>query len=338
MNYLLFVFVFAIILFLYLHIYFHLKTSNDLEVYEIDQPSKQKLEEICDLRQPVLLKFYNDKFLEDLNLANVVENYGAFDIQIRNTKQNDNKAELYLPFILNESIELFKQDNQSKYFTEANELFLEETGLIKIYRYNDAFLRPPMVSKCMYDYIVGSQDTTTPLRYTVNYRNYFLVTHGKITIKLLVPHSSKYLYGENDYLNFEYSSPVNPWNVQTMYKQDFDKIKTMDITLEAGDLVFIPAYWWYSIRFDEISSICSFQYRTYMNTLAICPQLFIHGLQKMNVKREIVKKHPVEERPQEQSHPSQPQQQLQPQPQQPSIQLPQQPPPQEQLELQPANI
>ena len=52
--------IFCIVLFLYLHIFFHLKTSNDLEVYEIDQPSKDKLEEICDLRQPVIFNYESD--------------------------------------------------------------------------------------------------------------------------------------------------------------------------------------------------------------------------------------------------------------------------------------
>ena len=48
-------FVFCVILFFYLHIQFHLKTSDDLEIYEVDQASKEKIEEICDLRQPVLI-------------------------------------------------------------------------------------------------------------------------------------------------------------------------------------------------------------------------------------------------------------------------------------------
>ena len=42
-------FIFCIVLFIYLHIQFHLKTSNDLEVFELDQASKDKLDEICDL-------------------------------------------------------------------------------------------------------------------------------------------------------------------------------------------------------------------------------------------------------------------------------------------------
>jgi hypothetical protein len=50
-------FIFCIVLFIYLHVQFHLKTSEDLEMYEVEQPSKDKLEEICDLRQPVLFDF-----------------------------------------------------------------------------------------------------------------------------------------------------------------------------------------------------------------------------------------------------------------------------------------
>ncbi len=39
-------FVFCAILFFYLHIQFHLKTSDDLEIYEIDNASKERVEEI----------------------------------------------------------------------------------------------------------------------------------------------------------------------------------------------------------------------------------------------------------------------------------------------------
>ena len=52
--------IFCLVLFLYLHIFFHLKTSNDLEIYEIEQPSKDKLEEICDLRQPVRFDYNSE--------------------------------------------------------------------------------------------------------------------------------------------------------------------------------------------------------------------------------------------------------------------------------------
>ena len=49
------IFIFCLTLFFYLHIRFHCKTSDDLEIYEVEQVSKEKIEEICDLRQPVII-------------------------------------------------------------------------------------------------------------------------------------------------------------------------------------------------------------------------------------------------------------------------------------------
>jgi hypothetical protein len=60
-------FIFCLVLFIYLHVQFHLKTGEDLEMYEIDEPSKGKLEEICDIRQPVLFDFDNQKIMDTSN-------------------------------------------------------------------------------------------------------------------------------------------------------------------------------------------------------------------------------------------------------------------------------
>ena len=104
----------------------------------------------------------------------------------------------------------------------------------------------------IYDFLTGSIKSKTPLRYNLNYRNYFYVTSGKVQIKLIPPHSSRYLYGVKDYDNFEFRSPVNVWNVQDDYEQDFDKLKVLDITLKEGEILYIPAYWWYSIHFEKM--------------------------------------------------------------------------------------
>ena len=283
--------IFCIVLFLYLHIYFQLKTSNDLEVYEIEQPSKDKLEEICDLRQPVIFDYQNDSLLESCKINMVAEHYNAFDVKLRNVKELDDNTDLHIPVTLKVAISLFNNDKDSKYIIEKNNDFLEETGLIKNFKYNDAFLRPPMVSNCFYDMVSASQNTETPLQYNVNYRNFYLVTHGKIKIKLIPPKSARYLYPTDDYENFEFRSPLNPWDIQRQYKADFDKIKTLEIELIQGKIVYIPAYWWYSIKFMEpLTTVCVFKYRTYMNTIAILPKLCMKTLQRQNTKREIVKK------------------------------------------------
>lgn len=283
--------VFCSILFIYLHVHFHLKKVDDLEIYEICQPSKEKLEEVCDFRQPVVTDFNNQSIIDMCNLNYVKANYTGYDIKIRNVKERDDETELYIPLGIVESIDLFKKDKESKYMSENNYDFLDESGLIKMYRNNDMFLRPSMVSSCNYDILFASLNVETPLRYEMNYRNYFVVTHGKAIVRLLVPKSKKYLYATNDYDNFEFISPVNPWNVQDEYRADFNKLRTIDVTLITGQMVHIPAYWWYSIKFVKSNTtICVFKYKTYMNTLAISNHLFMRLLQGQNTKRVIAKK------------------------------------------------
>jgi hypothetical protein len=291
------VMIFCVILFMYLHIYFHMKTSNDLEVYEIDQPSKDKLEEVCDLRQPVLFDYANDRLMESCTLTAIRATYGAFDVRLRNVKDAADEADatdLYVPLTLHAVAETLRNDKESRYISENNGDFLEETGLVKTFKYNDAFLRPPMVSKCAYDVMHASPGTATPLRYEVNYRNYYLVTQGGVKMRLIAPNASKYLYPVADYDNFEFRSPVNPWHVQAEHRADFDKIKTMDVDLIAGQIIYIPAYWWCSILFSNDASaattICCFKYRTYMSTVSVLDKLCMWLLQQQNVKRDTIEK------------------------------------------------
>ena len=201
--------IFCLVLFIYLHLLYHLKTSDDLEVYTIDHPSKEKLEDICNLRQPVTFEYQ----LDDPNLQKdqIKKKFGAFDIRVRDVKDSSND---YIFLAFDVSTNLFANDNESKYFTENNQDFLEESGLIKILKQNDAFLRPPLVSNISYDILYGSDNATTPFRYELNHRNFFYVNKGTVNIKLSPPKSGKYLYSKKDYENFEFRSAINPWDVQ----------------------------------------------------------------------------------------------------------------------------
>jgi hypothetical protein len=292
-----------------------MKRSNDLEVYEIEQPSKQRLEEVCDIRQPTTFEYYNEHLLTALSYHGITTNYRAFDIQVRDVsvtgsgsgsgpdgksppeklqKGSDsanNNTVLYIPVTLKIAHEVFQKDTEAKYISENNTDFIDETGLVKVFQLNDDFLRPYMVSTCMYDIMMASVATTTPLRYEVNYRNYFLVTQGRIKILLIPPKDSKYLYPISDYDVFEFRSPVNPWKVQSEYQDDFDKIKTLEVELFQGMIMYIPAYWWYSVQFVvPETSVCSFKYRTHMNSISILPRTMMNVLQNLNIKRDTLEK------------------------------------------------
>ena len=94
-----------------------------MEVYTIERPSKEKLEEICDIRQPVVFDFYNESLLNNCNLVNLDDLYGAFDINMRDISNKDENSELYLPFLLKEAINIFNDDKNEKFISEKNQDF-----------------------------------------------------------------------------------------------------------------------------------------------------------------------------------------------------------------------
>ena len=280
--------VFCLVLFVYLHVYFHFKVCNDLEVYEIDEPSKDKLEEICDLRQPVMFEYMNDNMLKICTRNSIEQTYSAFDVKMRNlTDIIGTDDEMYIPISFTNAIAAIKEDVDKKYLIEKNDEFLEETAMIKIFKYSDSFIRPPMVSNCMYDILIGCDGLRTPFRYDVNYRNYYMVTEGEVRIKLSPPKSTKYLHQYTDYENLEFCSRVNPWDVQAQYRNDFAKTKCLEVIVKRGFMIYMPAFWWHSIEFGKGATVASFKYRTYMNNVAILPKLCMQILQNQNIKHRI---------------------------------------------------
>ena len=277
------IFIFSIILFLYLHIQYHLKTSNDLEIYELSDVSKYTLEEICDMRQPILLDVSSKEqsIINTTNKQSLIDNYPIFEMKICEKQESNN---ISLPLHICAKM---LNDENNMYISEGNQDFLIETGVIKNMSYNDEFLRPNMVSNCYYDVMLGSDNITSTLKYDLNYRNYYIATQGNVSVKLIPPKCSKYLYLETDYENFKFTSPIDPWNPQHKYKADFDKVKCLEINLEIGKILFIPAYWWYSFQFNNNASVSCLKYRTYMNNIAISPHIILYALQNQNITRTL---------------------------------------------------
>lgn len=281
-------FIFLIVLFLYLHIQYHLKVSDDLEVYDlIEEPCKEKLEEICEFRQPVRMSMRNDELINICEINNVTNKFSAFDVNIRNVKRvNKNDDVMCVPLRLGDALQVIHNDKESKYLVECNSGFLSDTGIHKTYRNTDTLLRPYMLAFSKYDYLFGSKGAQTPFRYDIHFRNYIYVVSGTVRVKLASPKSSKYLEECKDYEHFEFRTSLNPWDVQDIYKRNFDKVKCLDVELTKGQLLFIPAYWWNSIEFDEQTVVSTFKYDSYMSHLTTGHNYLINFLQLQNIKRE----------------------------------------------------
>lgn len=249
----------CIVVFVYMHVVYQLKTSNDLEIFNLGTPDKIQLEEVCCMRQPILFDFWKDEFAQcipnnfqyDVFDVNVVDNSGSILLCVE-------KAKL-----------LF---SKSKCLTERNSDFLKETLLCRIMEKHDSLLRPHMIARTQYDLIFGSTDACTKLRYSNWHRNYFLVASGEVTVKLAPPRNSRVLDVQKD--SNDFYSLTNAW--------DAPKVKFLEFVIKPGQMVYIPAYWWYSFKLGKDASVLGFQYCTFMNVIAILPDIINTVLQQQN--------------------------------------------------------
>jgi hypothetical protein len=280
--------VFILVLFVYLHIYSNIKTSNYLEIYEIDNVSKEKFEELCNIKQPILFNQIelDNTILNKLKLDNINSLYGNFDINLI----NKNDTRINLPININKCIELFNNDISNLYISENNTDFLEETTLNKLYDNLDIFLRPPGTCKIIYDLLLASKNTYSFLKSSFYCRNFFLVNEGSVEVTLCTPNNFKYLHTNFDHQNFENISKIDIYNIEDIYKKDFSKVKLLRVILNKNQLLQIPPYWYYSIKFTEDNTeLLSFKYSTFMNMISNAPKLFLKFLQDKNIKKILTK-------------------------------------------------
>lgn len=288
------IFIFLIILFLYIHITSQYKRSEDLEIYEMDYTTNTHLQEVCDVKQPVLFnheanfpEFFDEITIDSLALS------GINDVKLKESSdyfiESDETID-YVVLSMQSSLQLINADTKSAYFIENNEEFISDSKVYSSFQKNDEMLKPSFVAQTKYDLLMGSKNTVMPLRYHTYYRKFICVTSGKISIKMTPWKSHKYLYPIKDYDNYDFRSPINVWNTQQKYKQEMDKIKFLEFDVNKGNILYIPPYWWYSIKFSsETSIICEFNYSSIMNCISNIPNYLLYFMQQQNTKTHSAK-------------------------------------------------
>jgi hypothetical protein len=293
LNFLLFI----IVLVIYIHIINQLKTSEDLEVYEMDYTNNQYLQEVCNIKQPVLFNYdsVSPEFYEQIN-ADIFTNHDKHDVKVKDVRDYyKNESIDYIVLPSSSATNLMKTDTQSNYFTENNEDFIENADLYHIFHSNDTFLKPQLSMITKYDIMTGSSKSVTPLRYHTDFRKFMSVHSGKVKIKMTPWKSHKYLHPLRDFENYEFRSRMNVWKPDKTHKHDFDKLRFLEFDITPGHTLHIPPYWWYSIQFNDDSDtiVTSMTYNSVMNCVSNLPNWGMYYLQQTNTKTKITKTLPI---------------------------------------------
>jgi hypothetical protein len=275
--------IFCVVLFVYIHVYNHIKTSSYLEVYEIENLSKDKFEDINNFKQPLLLNNYT--LLNNITVEYLTSNYPTFDLNLYN-KQSDS----FLKIKMEEFESIITSDDSNNYISYDNKEFLDETTLEKVLSSNDSFFRPYNICNKSYDIIMGRKNSVSKLKYSINSRNILYLSSGQIEVTLCPPKYYKNLHVKKNYELLDFYSAIDINNIQPIYKNDYHKVKFLRVLLNANQVLIIPPYWFYSIKFLEENTIVFFNsYRTFTSSLAIIPDLFIQMLQQNNLKLNMIK-------------------------------------------------
>ena len=278
MNTIIAIVIFFIVLFFYIHIYYHLKTSSDLEVYDLENTLNPNFDNICSLKQPVL--FVNDFFanINEFTQVNLIKYYNQFDIKLRNSNSNFEFPNMELYKVINLESG-FKNIKSNKFiYSENNTSFICEAGLNKLIRQNDEFLRPPFICNSSYDLMIGS-GCYTPIKYGVACKHYLIPVESDLQIKLVPPRYNCFLNIQKDYEYFQFVSSENLWT-DTFNK----KIKSITFYVKVGQSLLIPPYWSYSLHFPSPNIVLSLSYYSLMNLVSLTPDLTMYFFQQQNIK------------------------------------------------------
>ena len=258
-----FLIIFIIVLFIYIHLQFHWKVSDDTDIAHVTFPEKNFLETMGDIRQPFIFDTTNDSsfLISPTNIdVNMFKNYNDDKITVpHNTMISALKQEAYL------------SKNNSNFFQECG--FNEKNSDLM------TLLRPYFCNSSHHDILFGNHSITTPLLYSLNYRNYLYVCEGDVELILVPPKYSNYLLEDNNK-----TSLIDIWNPSQDHSNILQNIESIKVPLTKGNILFLPAYWWHSIKFNSFSCVSILSFRTYMNTVAITPQLIRDFIKEQNIK------------------------------------------------------
>jgi len=286
--------VFLLMLILYSQIIFQLKKGDDLEIYETDFTTNRELNDSANLKQPFIFSFSNyDNNLKMISLNQLITDYGSFDVFVKDNRDYyADKPCNSIVLTLTASTVLMKTDSDSKYYSDSNQYFIEETGIQKYYNQFDKYLKPFLSVFSKYDVIFGSVGATTPLIYHTYERRYLYVTSGKLLVKMTPWRSTKYAVINKNYKEYEFSSPLNVWKPQESYIGGFHKMKFLEFTVYPGNILYVPPFWHYSIQFlkdekEENHLVHVFNYGSAMNVLSNTFNLGHHYYEKFASKKKI---------------------------------------------------
>lgn len=268
---------FFIILFTYIHLQHQLKTGEDLEVYEYEYVSSAGLQEITQLKQPVLFSLQlpslrDNPHLDPIHVKDIREYYRP------NTTSTDS-----ITLSQTSGRGLLDTDSKSLFYSDRNQTSIAiSEKWTKWFETIDPFLQPAFTIYREYDVLYGSQNSHTITMFHRESHAYIYLPEetnpSPIRVKMTPWSSRTFLDHESDYTYYEF------WSKTNLFEKN-EKIRCLDFLVKPGYVLYIPPYWFYSLEYqNKTSEVCMAKYTTGANLLANAKHIGKYWLQQQNIQ------------------------------------------------------
>jgi len=267
------VLVFSIVLLVYLHMVHQRRVHNDNEVNILEINNPETLTDVSELRVPFVFRrdvqvirssglTYNGLLeIEDNSSVRVLDISG--DVVTSSSKPWN---------VFSDAL----RNGGQKASCENVEWPLK-LGRIQplVERYNDFW--KPYMNVCSTNTIaIGSSGTKTQFRQSSQGRQYITCLDGRVNVSLLMS-------------NVSGGDISTDGEDRVLKNYDTDKeTNVLTVTLEVGEVLCVPPYWWYSLVFGECALTMVSKYRSLANYLGNIDTIGMAILRRFNTHKRIM--------------------------------------------------
>ncbi len=256
-----------ILILIFINIRYNLKVNNQLTILQLNNPSKNILEDNLNLKSPTVITNSMTKW-DDLELFSpqkLSERNIKIELKLNTTISEQQKTDL----VITSSTEFLKwilanenREPSQKFYLSENEQFLRDFDLYQSFdKFANYYLSPMSIGKS-YPVWIGTKGTKTGIHWDPEYRNIICQLYGTKKIYLFSPEQSKFMYPSDKYDNGGIASSVDFWNIDQQKFPDFNNTQYMEIILHPGQMLFIPKYWWHAC--ENMTTCVSIGIRSYI--------------------------------------------------------------------------
>lgn len=260
MNIFITILTFILILLTYLHFMNEFKYVNSFSIYDTEYSSRKDLQKICELKQPFVFNLE----LQSSDVIDKEQNMCVFD--------NSNNEYVTIPYTSME--QLVSKDKNGIYYSMNNHDFAKNVLVTEFSELN-SFIQPYFSSNNTYDILMGAKDAYTPLQCMKKSGLYLFVKQGSLSLKI---HT----------FDKDLDDSMCLWDVSHNYQSH-------DVLIYQNQVVYIPTWCYYTMKFDASTIIYSVSYESPTNIIINLPETIVKYLQLQNTEEKVLKTIEIEE-------------------------------------------